>query len=168
MLKLNPMRNKSLTFDIQLEGADKQQLDYNLRLKMENIEYDVKGALEENGKIKFTLPKISELTNKFTSGKPYKICFEATTKNFFLRPWEDEIILEKMVSLGAKLTNESVLEEEEGGIRMKTILEQQEEHFTEPSLQEDSFTTKSREEPSGDDIEGKLTGVNLPMWFKKR
>ena len=65
-------RNKVMLFDVVAEGISDQELDFWFRIFVEDISYGFKGELQEDGKVKVTVPPLPEIVNRINTSLVYE------------------------------------------------------------------------------------------------
>lgn len=113
MIKIDPNKKKTLSFSVNVEGIDPQLLEYNLRLSSGNIDYGFKGV-NNNGEISFSLPPLKEVVNSSNIENINNIKLEVHDKNnkYYLKPFEDNVKIDKQLKIEATLSEEKYISEE--------------------------------------------------------
>lgn len=113
MIKIDPNKKKTLNFSVNVEGIDPQLLEYNLRLSSGNVDYGFKGT-NNNGEISFSLPPLKEVVNSSNIENINSIKLEVHDRNnkYYLKPFEDNVKIDKQLKVEATLSEEKSVSEE--------------------------------------------------------
>ena len=94
MLTFNGSKTKELIFELQIEGAEKEQLTFMFRLDIDGIEYGFKGEFFSESKVRFEIPPLTTIVRSYsiTNGTAR---VDATRDQFIVHPppWADKVIV---------------------------------------------------------------------------
>ena len=107
MIKLNPDKEKTITFDLTVEGVDPKLLTYTLRLTENGIDYGFRG-INNNGEIKVVIPPLNSVLNRDHINELKSIKLEVTglDNKYYMKPYEDTVIIEQEPSVNISIKNE--------------------------------------------------------------
>ena len=106
MLYLNPNKERILTFEVEINGVSKEEINGYVRFFIEGMEYGFPVAVEEN-KIFAQIKPLKELVNTpLKNGTIINARLDLlTTDQEFFSPWQDEIEIRSPISVEAKLSD---------------------------------------------------------------
>jgi hypothetical protein len=112
MIKIDPNKQKNIKFKIIVEGIDPQLLEYNLRLSNGNIDYGFKGK-GDGREVSFTIPALNEVVKYEVLESLNKVKLEVNDGNnkYYLRPFEDELKIQKNLKVEAQLSEEEEIDD---------------------------------------------------------
>lgn len=107
MIKINPSKEKTLTFSLEVEGIDPKLLKYTLRLTEGTVEYGFKGE-NKNGEVVVTIPPLSSIVkmDKIDKIDTIKLEIHDSNNKYFMMPFEDTVLIEKEPVLMVTMTEE--------------------------------------------------------------
>jgi len=113
MIKLNPNKTKTLTFDISVTGIDPSLLEYNLRFTENGIDYGFAGV-NKNGEVKVIIPPLSSIIQEDRINEIKKVRLEIhdSSNKYFMMPYEDTVVIERepTFSISLKEEEEEIME----------------------------------------------------------
>ncbi len=119
---INIDETKKISFDINVQGAQYDDINGALRIKMNGIEFGFPVEVSE-GTVSVTIPPLNELLKNLDDGDVYKAKLEMVVADQYIVPWEDDITIEKPVSIDAKVKVEESVKEKKVSIGIKKINE---------------------------------------------
>lgn len=121
MLNFELNKEKELSFELDIEGIDSNEIEPYFRIFNENINFGFKGKFE-NGNISFNIPPLNELfKNNLKESYPAKLEIIGAKKYYFL-PWQDDIFIKKEPSI-SNISLKENKEEEKTKISITSIKE---------------------------------------------
>ncbi len=114
MLYLSSNEEKTLTFEVDINGVGGEDLRGSVRFIHENVEYGFPVTVEDN-KITSIIKPLDKLIDNIKNGTVIPARLELNTKDYFFSPWKGEIKIQTPVTI------EAVLQEEkkDAGISIK-------------------------------------------------
>jgi hypothetical protein len=112
MIQLKSDEEKTLLFDIIIEGIGKDSLTFMFRLDINGVEYGFPGMLE-NEKVKVYIPALENVLKEDSAIGMYKGKLEVMGDNkYYMKPWSDdvEIKMEPKVVANVEKSQEYVQE----------------------------------------------------------
>jgi len=92
MLLLDASKPKTLSLDFEVEGLKKEDLKILLRVEIAGVEYGFPGEFTKSGKVKISIPPISEVcSGSYNMDDKYPARIDVTGSGFYLNPWSDEV-----------------------------------------------------------------------------
>lgn len=133
MIQIKSDKEKTLLFDVMVEGIDKKLLSFMFRLDVNGVEYGFPCIVEDE-KIKVSIPALENILQEGTSGE-YKGKLEGVGDGkYFLSPWED--IIQIMVEPKVIAKPEPIQEAVTTNVKVKAYLAAQ------PKVIEETKTIK--------------------------
>ena len=107
MIKFNTNKEKTLTFDITVEGINPDQLTYTLRLSEKGIDYGFQGKMK-NGEVVVVVPPLNSIMNQKRIDELTKVKLEIhdSENKYYMKPYEDTILIEKEPTLELSIKEE--------------------------------------------------------------
>jgi hypothetical protein len=113
MLSFYKNKQKKLSFDILLEGADINSLEFYFRLFDGKKNYGIKGELDEHNKIVFDIPPLTELINEENIKDSYEAKLEVVSNSkYYLLPFQDEVRIKKEPKISVSVFEEKEVSED--------------------------------------------------------
>jgi hypothetical protein len=107
---INIDETKKISFDINVQGAQYDDIKGALRIKTNNIEFGF--PIEVNdGTVSVNIPPLNELLKNLDDGDVYKAKLEMVVSDQYIVPWEDDITIEKPVSISAEVKMEESIKD---------------------------------------------------------
>lgn len=119
---INIDETKKISFDINVQGAQYDDIKGALRIKMDGIEFGFPVEVNE-GTVSVTIPPLNELLKNLDDGDTYKAKLEMVVSDQYIVPWEDDITIEKPVSISAEVKMEESVKDKKVSIGIKKINE---------------------------------------------
>ena len=107
-MKFDFTKNKTLSFNVQVEGLDSTKLKFLFSILIDGVYYGFNGTMD-GSKVKIDVPAFSTFMkdNIITSSKSYEACLMAYDGKFCVEPWKDSISFDITPMMTVKLTSES-------------------------------------------------------------
>jgi len=105
MLYLDINEEKTLTFEVEINGVGCEDIRGSVRFIYDNVEYGFPVKIESN-KITSVIKPLKELCPSVKNGSIIAARLELNTEQNFFIPWEGEIKIQAPISVEAKLTEE--------------------------------------------------------------
>ena len=123
MLYLNPNKEKVLTFEVELSGADASEITGFVRFIVEGIEIGFPAHVS-NGEIKAIITPLKNFLKKpLKNGTVFEAQLQLFTEDDeYFSPWKGEIEVKMPVTVEARLTDEKV-GGRKFGAKLKTVRE---------------------------------------------
>jgi hypothetical protein len=135
---LDLAKTKSMTFSLDIDGADIKEHKSFLSIAMNNFNLEIPMVLEE-GKLKVSIPPLKELKNHIPENKKLKFkIFSIIGENYF-EPYESEMKVKEEPKLNIEPDEEKEEKEEK-----KTIDEKKEKSGNEKKENKSEKKTKFR------------------------
>ena len=106
---------KVITFDLMVEGAREETLDYFFRFSINGVEYGFKGDLQD-GKLIFEIPPLKEFTS-LTNEDKIDARLDVSGGNHYACPWSDKVSIERTPVITTRMTETRDVSE---GLKVKT------------------------------------------------
>ena len=116
MIKFNPNKAKKINMTLETQGLDNKKVEYSFIIEIENIKYSF--PVSSNGmRLNIDIPKLSEIIKNDIQNGEYKALIEAkipteNLKGYYVRPWEDNILIESIPKINIKMEESEDLDEE--------------------------------------------------------
>ena len=114
MLYLSFNEEKTLTFEVDINGVGGDDLSGSVRFIYENVEYGFPVTVGDN-KITSTIKPLDKIIDNIKNGTVLPARLELNTKDYFFSPWQGEIKIQTPVAIEAVLHEDK----EEVGIAIK-------------------------------------------------
>lgn len=114
MLYLSFNEEKTLTFEVDINGVGCEDLNGSVRFIHENVEYGFPVTVGDN-KITSTIKPLDKIIDNIKNGTVLPARLELNTKDYFFSPWQGEIKIQTPVAIEAVLHEDK----EEVGIAIK-------------------------------------------------
>ena len=121
-MTFNFTKNKFMAFDVEVEGLDKEELNFFFRVLINDVEYGFKGDYK-NGKVKLNIPAFNTIVKEkvIENGKSYEAKLEAYDDKVHIIPWNDSISFDIEPEVKAELTTEQIKQRTAPKISAKAI-----------------------------------------------
>jgi len=118
MLKLNVTKEEQLTFEIQIEGVQYDQINSHFKITINEIEYGIPVKVGREI-ITVDIPPLNKIiASKIHEGDEAEAVLEVIADGRYLTPWKDGITFINPVIVEAKIKKSSV----SSGVSLKTKL----------------------------------------------
>ena len=114
MLILDINLEKTLAFDIEINGVVSEEMSGSVRFIYEGIEYGFPASIEE-GKITSVIKPLKQIFPNIKNGTVVNAKLELNTETYYFVPWEGNIKIQAPVSVEAKII------EDGGGVRRPSV-----------------------------------------------
>ena len=120
MIKFNTSKEKTLKFDITVEGISPSVLTYTLRLSENNVDYGFPGKIK-NGEVVVTIPPLNTIMkqDRINELKKVKLEIHDAGKSYYMKPFEDTILIEKEPTLELKIKEDNDIVTESLTVKVK-------------------------------------------------
>jgi hypothetical protein len=174
MLKLNVTQEKQLTFEVQIEGVQHDQVSSQFKIIINEIEYGFPAKVGRET-ITVNLPPLNKVVaGKIVEGDEVDVKLEIIADGHYLTPWQDRASLSNPLIIEAKIQDtsfvpnpsfETKLVVEEDGAKQTSIIEKKEELTPDQKIEElsskleqliemqEQNTSASSDEPEQDEVE---------------
>ena len=105
MLILDINLEKTLVFEIEINGVGCDEMSGSVRFLYEGIEYGFPASIEE-GKITSVIKPLKEVFPNIRNGTVVNAKLELNTETYYFIPWEDDIKVQAPVSVEAKIVDD--------------------------------------------------------------
>jgi len=122
MLYLDINEEKTLAFEVEINGVGCDEMSGHVRFAYEDVEYGFPALIEE-GKITAIIKPLKELFPNIKNGTVVGAKLELNTETYYFVPWEGEIKVQAPVSVEAKIVDNGKVKETRG-IKAKVISEE--------------------------------------------
>lgn len=124
---INIDESKRISFDINVTGTQYNDIFGSLKININEVEYGFPVTID-NGTVLVTIPPLDEIVKiELNDGDSYNAKLELVAEDQYIVPWEDNITIEKPVSISATIkAEESLKEKKKVKIGVKKINEKTE------------------------------------------
>lgn len=119
MIQIKSNEEKTLLFDVMVEGIDSKLLSFKFRLNVNGVEYGFPSVIEDE-KIKVSIPILENILPEGTSGIFRGKLEGIGDGKYFLSPWEDSVEIKIEPKVIAK--PEPIFEEKITNVKVKAYL----------------------------------------------
>ena len=148
MISFKSYNKKILNFKITVENVDPESLSSYFRMNINDVEYGFKGEIQENGKIKFELPRLDNILKEGVSSGKYNAKLEIVGSEFHSVPWNEEIEIKNVPKITVESADdiqEEVISTKQG---IKTVMVEEENILPEEVDNEDIVTENADNTPT--------------------
>jgi len=138
MLYLNSNEEKTLTFEVDINGVGCEDLCGSVRFLYEDVEYGFPISIDSNT-ITSVIKPLDNLIENMKNGTIIPARLELNTKDYFFSPWQGEIKVQSPVKVEAKLQ-----EEAEDSVTIKARVVESRKPSKEQVISERKETKKTR------------------------
>jgi len=128
MLYLDINEEKTLAFEVEINGVGCDEMFGVVRFMYEDIEYGFPAIIEE-GKITAVLKPLKEIFPNIKNGTVVQARLDINTETYYFSPWQGEIKVQAPISVEAKLAEEEK-DPKPFGVKAKVIVSEKEEKVT--------------------------------------
>lgn len=118
MFILNASQASELDFDIALEGVGTEDLNFWLRLHINEVSYGFLGNYTSDGKVRVTLPRLDEVIANLDKNTTYNATLEILGEHYYLDPWKEKFQIK--VTPKAKV-NEAKVKEKKKSVKVSAM-----------------------------------------------
>jgi len=110
MIKFNPNKSKKMNMTLEAVGVDNKKINFEFIIEIQNIKYSF--PVRSNGlRLNIDVPKLSEIIKDIIPNGEYKALIEAkiateNLKGYYVRPWEENILIESDPEINVKLSED--------------------------------------------------------------
>jgi len=95
MIKIDKNQPKTIKMDINIQGIDRNRLNFYFRIDLDNMLISFKSILIEDNQLEISIPILSCLLVDLTPGR-YKSYLEINDdEKYYLKPWEGDVFIEE-------------------------------------------------------------------------
>lgn len=138
MLYLDINEEKTLTFEVEINGVGCDEMCGSVRFQYEDMEYGFPVVIDES-KITTVIKPLNKLFPNIKNGTVFEARLDLNTETYYFSPWQDEITVQAPVSVEAKLSGPSV---KPVGVKAKVIVNEEKAIKT-PTKQPKKVITES-------------------------
>jgi len=104
---------KTLLFNVSTEGIKEGDLEFWFRVIMEDVSYGLKGEVQEDGRVRVTIPPVGDLLVNADKTKECTVKLEAVgEEKYYIKAWEDKGLVKIEPKAVAELDSTPLNEEE--------------------------------------------------------
>jgi len=103
MLYLDINEEKTLTFEVEINGVGCDEMCGSVRFQYEDMEYGFPVVIDES-KITTVIKPLNKLFPTMKNGTVFEARLDLSTETYYFSPWQDEITVQAPVSVEAKLS----------------------------------------------------------------
>jgi len=123
MLYLDINEEKTLAFEVEINGVGCDEMYGVVRFMYEDIEYGFPAIIEE-GKITAVLKPLKEIFPNIKNGTVVQARLDINTETYYFSPWQGEIKVQAPISVEAKLAEEEK-DPKPFGVKAKVIVSEE-------------------------------------------
>ena len=123
MLYIDIDKEKTLTFEVEINGVGCDEMYGVVRFIHDDVEYGFPASIEE-GKITAIIKPLKEIFPNIKNGTIVEARLDINTETHYFSPWKGEIKVQAPISVEAKLADEK--DPEPFGIKAKVIVNEEE------------------------------------------
>lgn len=119
-ITLDKNKEKRITMELNVEGIEKDKLNYTFRIEGDNCELGFPGHLTEDNKLQISIPPLKSVG--FVKKGNYTASLEVDDNDrYFMKPWEGEITIESSPEVTAVYEDELKKTDGEKSIMVESI-----------------------------------------------
>jgi hypothetical protein len=121
MLYLDINEDKTLAFEVEINGVGCDEMDGHVRFTYEDIQYGFPTVIEE-GKITAIIKPLKDIFPNIKNGTVVNAKLELNTETYYFVPWEGEIKVQAPISVEAKIVDDAL--RKSVGVKAKVVNEE--------------------------------------------
>lgn len=133
MLYLDINEEKTLAFEVEINGVGCDEICGKVRLEYNDVEYGFPAVIEE-GKITTVIMPLKELFPDIKNGTTLNAKLELNTDKYYFSPWQGQIKVQAPVSVEAKIIEDKNEQKEKMAIKASIVSEEKKVPLVEKKL----------------------------------